>query len=147
VDPLRLTSRHLAAGASVLALAAAAPAFAAGPIDGRWQGTATLAELVRAGVSQTTAGKLCGTATGPCVPAAVSFANGHFRFHTRAGGTATGTYRLEGKHIRFVFVSGLAVKPGEVAECGWSVYRDRLTFTKLPGRPCDGWDAAPWVRG
>src|SRR5262245_18111215 len=140
-------SRHFVLAPLTAAALVAASAAAASPLDGRWTGTATLADLEQAGVAQPYAGKLCGTATGPCAPAAVSFGNGRFRFHSQTGGNASGTFGVNGKHVRFVFASGVGVQPGTVAECGWSVYRDRLSFTKVRGRPCYGWDAAPWRRG
>src|SRR5262245_51272068 len=39
---------------------------------------------------------------------------------------------------------GSAAEPPNV--CAWSLYRDRLTITGTPGRPCIGWPAFAWTR-
>jgi hypothetical protein len=131
---------------TVTTLAAAAAAAAAGPIDGHWDGHATRAQLLHQRIPAPVVDKLCGDSTDPCPPAAVTFAGGRFHFRSGTGQAAVGSFSLVGNIARFVFQSGVGVKPGQVAECRWSVYRDQLTFSILPGRRCLGWDAAPWVR-
>ena len=140
--------------AAAVVLGAAAPGAAlsarheASPLDGRWIGHATRAQLIKVGkVGVSIVNQLCGPPPAVCSPASVTFANG--RFHLNSGRTnrnATGTYTVTGDVVRFVFATGVGIDPGDVAYCRWSVYRERLTFTRLPGRQCYGWNSAPWVR-
>ena len=75
------------------------------------------------------------------------YQNGRFQLRTqRTGGIARGTYSVRGKVSRLVFASGVGVTRGQVSECTWSVYRDRLTFKAIPGRPSLLCDAGVWTR-
>jgi hypothetical protein len=121
---------------------------AAGPFDGRWNATATRAQLLRK-IPAAVVDRICGPAPRPCPPARVEFANGRFRLYQLDPGTAPpsyGTFRVAGNLVRFVFTRGVGVKAGTVAECAWSVYRNRLVFKAVPARPCRGWDSGPFVR-
>lgn len=113
----------------------------AGPFDGRWKATVTPAQLRRAGASASLTARLYG-------PYTAVFRSGRLETHNgRTGAIATGTFSVRGKVTRVVFESGVAVKPGQVSECTWSVYRDRLTFKAIPGRPSLLCDAPVWTRG
>lgn len=130
------------AAAAVLTVAQAnARSLPISPIDGRWTATITRAGLIRTGeVDPASAVKLYG-------PYTARFANGRFQVRNgRTGRGAAGTFTVSGKLVRFVFAYGVGLKPGAVAVCAQSVYRDRLTFTKAPGRPCMAFDAAVWMR-
>jgi hypothetical protein len=113
---------------------------AASPIEGRWKASLTRASLLRTGnVDPVLAAQLYG-------PWTAQFANGRFQARNeRTGRGASGTFRVSGKLVRFVFATGIGLEPGDVGFCNASVYRDRLTFTRLPGRPCR-WEDAVWTR-
>jgi hypothetical protein len=138
---MRRTALLLGPAAAVIA---AAPALGAGAptlLDGRWKATFTRAALVRTGeVSPNALGSLYG-------PWTASFAGGRFRTRNeRTGGGGAGTFAVSGGRVRFVFATGIAVRSGSAAVCIASVYRGRLTFRRVPGRSCLGWDAAVWTR-
>lgn len=115
-------------------------AVRASPLDGRWTATITRAQLRRAGASAALAGKLYGSYT-------ARHENGRFEIRNhRTGGVARGTFTVRGDVFRGVFARGVGVKPGDVMVCTWSVYRDRLTFRPIPGRPSQLCDAAVWTR-
>jgi len=130
-------------GAAVAISAPAARQLApeATSIDGRWKASITRAGLLRTGeVDPAEAAKLYG-------PWSAQFANGRFEARNeRTGRGAKGTFSVAGKVVRFVFATGVGVKPGAVAFCPASVYRDRLTFTRTRGRACLAWNAAVWTR-
>jgi hypothetical protein len=137
----------LAPLAAVLAAATAgtAPARmpvvqAGSPIDGRWHASMTRTGLLGTGeVDLTEAAQLYG-------PWTARFANGRFQARNeRTGRGASGTFVVSGKFVRFVFATGIGLEPGDVAVCNASVYRDRLTFARVPGRPCR-WNVAVWTR-
>ena len=141
------------ASARLFAIAIVAAAFAAhgvgaakSPIDGRWKTTkATLDELRAAGVPPRNAELL---AHGPGTPA-LEFQDGTFRgLDLQTGKTAaTGTYRLDGNLIRLVFRTGFAVELGTTYVLGWSLYRDRLVFSRVPGRiTLQTFTLKPWTR-
>ena len=51
------------------------------------------------------------------------------------------------KLIRIVFQTARFVRLGEVYELRWSVYRDSLTFSAVPGNePLQAITFKPWVR-
>jgi hypothetical protein len=87
---------------------------------------------------------------------ALDFEAGHFRVLDLASGKTigAGSYTARDEGIRLVFTSVQSVDPTVKAIVGrawwlrWSVYRDRLTFSKMPGR--DGsalivWTIQPWT--
>jgi hypothetical protein len=110
------------------------------PLDGRWTASITRAQLLRAGASKSLALKLYGTYT-------ARYGNGRFEFRNhRTGAIARGTFTVRGKVSRIVFATGVGVKPGEISECTWNIYRDRLTFKPIPGRPSLLCNAGVWGR-
>jgi hypothetical protein len=130
-----------AAAAAVTVAQANARSLPASPIDGRWTATITRAGLIRTGeVDLASAVKLYGRYT-------ARFTDGRFQVRNgRTGHAAAGTFTVSGKLVRFVFAYGVGLKPGDVGVCTKSIYRDRLTFTKVPGRPCRAFNAAVWTR-
>jgi hypothetical protein len=126
---------------AVLAAVAAQSAGAAGPFDGQWKTSVSRAALLATGeVVPSELGQLSG-------PWTASFAGRRFRMRnerTRAEGT--GTFVATGDRVRFVFRSGVAVRPGQAADCTFSIYRGRLAFAKVPGRSCLALDAATWTK-
>jgi hypothetical protein len=113
----------------------------AGPFDGRWTATVTSAQLRRAGATGSLVAKLYG-------PYTALYQKGRFEFRNhRTGAIHRGTFSVRGKVSRLVWPNGgIGVKPGQVSECTWSVYRDRLTFKAIPGRPSLLCDAGVWTR-
>jgi hypothetical protein len=111
-----------------------------GPFDGRWTATVTRAQLRRAGASTSLVAKLYG-------PYTALFQNGRFEMRNhRTDGIARGTFSVRGNVSRLVFARGVGLDPGQISECTWSVYRDRLTFHAIPGRPSLLCDAGVWTR-
>ena len=111
-----------------------------GPFDGRWTATITLAQLRRAGASAPLAAKLYGPWTALYQQARFTFRN------HRTGTVSRGTFTVRGRISRLIFASGVGITPGQISECTWSVYRDRLTFKAIPGRPSLLCDAGVWAR-
>ena len=112
----------------------------ASPLDGRWTANVTLAQLRRAGAPASLAAKLYG-------PYTALWQKGRFEIRNhRTGAIARGTFSVRGNVSRVVFASGVGIKPGQVSVCTWTVYRDRLTFKPIPGRPSLLCDAGVWTR-
>ena len=77
----------------------------------------------------------------------IEFEDGRFEIRRKEGGGGAGTYAVDGHRIRFVWDTGVAVQRGEVFVSRWSVYRDRLSFTPIPGRTkMAGLDVEPFTR-
>jgi hypothetical protein len=139
----------LALLAAVSTIAAAAPSLAAGTstIEGRWKTKrATLQQLLAAGFRRKDAEALAQAVRGT---PALDLENGVFKGLDLSTGrvVATGTYRLTGNVIRFVFKTGVAVQLGQTYALRWSVYRDRLTFSSVPARPSlAAFTLNPWTR-
>jgi hypothetical protein len=93
-------------------------------LEGRWRVHWTRNELLRAGLRPADAEALEGTFV-------VEFANGLL---STASGRTRGTYSVTGPVVRLVFDSGAAVDPGRTYQLKWSVYRDSLSFSAVPGR-------------
>jgi TRAP-type C4-dicarboxylate transport system substrate-binding protein len=94
-------------------------------IEGRWRVSWTREELIAAGLAPKDADALRGTWV-------VEFANGRFG---PADEPPVGTYAFDGDVISLVFESRLGgVTPGKAYELRWSVYRDSLAFSAVPGR-------------
>jgi hypothetical protein len=132
-------------GATSLALVTSGePANAAPPVttartgasalEGTWKTTpATLAELLA--VPNTDRPHVLPLVLhAPKTPELV-FHNGAFKGIDGATGRvlATGSYAVSGDQITFVFRRGIAVALGKPYRLGWSIFRDRLTFTPIPG--------------
>jgi hypothetical protein len=134
---------------AALAVVASAPSSGAGTsaIDGRWKTKrVTLQRLLDAGFRRKDAEALAHAVRGT---PAIDLENGVFKGLDLNTGrvVATGTYRLTGNVIRFVFKTGVAVQLGLTYSLRWSVYRDRLTFSSVPGRPSLGaFTLNPWTR-
>ena len=123
-------------------LAAVVLTAGAGPFDGRWEGSVTVSQLLHTAAPPTPAlaQKLAGRYT-------MVFEKGRFEFRNqRTGAVARGTYTVRGNISRLVFATGVGVRRGSVSECTWSLYRGRLTFKAIAGRPSLLCDAAVWVR-
>jgi hypothetical protein len=114
--------------------------LAAGPFDGRWHTTLSRAQLIRAGAEPASANALYGSYSARFALGRFTFSNGR----THRG--ARGSFVVRGKVARFTFSSGVGLRPGEAAELRWSVYRDRLTFKAIRGRPALLLDAGIWTR-
>ena len=127
---------------ALVPLAAALLAAGAAPFDGRWEASVTVSQLLHAKPRPTAAlaQKLAGRYT-------IVFEKGRFESRNqRTGGVARGTYTVSGNVARIVFATGVGVRRGSVSECTWSVYRGRLTFKAIAGRPSQLCDAPVWVR-
>lgn len=139
----------LALLAALAMIAASPPSSAAGTsaIEGRWKTKkVTLQSLLDAGFRRKDAEALAHAVRGT---PAIDLENGMFKGLDLSTGrvVATGTYRLTGNVIRFVFKTGVAVQLGMTYSLRWSVYRDRLTFSSVPGRPSLGaFTLNPWTR-
>jgi len=138
--------RLLAALVAVTALAAASGASGAGthgtPLDGRWKWTITRAEAL----------KCCKTAA-IAGPSLAEFRDG--RIYALDAGTGRliglrGTYKVAGHIATFVFshqYPGTAPIPGRPYLMRFNIYRDRLTWSMVPGRPgLTSLTLVPWVR-
>ena len=129
--------------ASVVPACPAPPTPAADPaaIEGRWQSRVTQAALVAAGDTPVEAKAARGTWV-------VEFGAGRFTARLLESGIEySGTYELRGDILSVDF----DVCPGAVctliSETRWSIYRDQLILTKIPGRPFSSVGiAAPWTR-
>jgi len=109
-------------------------------LHGRWKATLTREELRMAGASPGLADALRGSWT-------IEVEHGRFEIRRREGGGGTGAYTVAGNSIRFVWETGVAVRRGEVFVSRWSVYRDKLSFTPIPGRTkMAGLDVEPFIR-
>jgi TRAP-type C4-dicarboxylate transport system substrate-binding protein len=111
-------------------------------LEGRWETTWTRDDLVAAGIRPKDALLLSGHHT-------ADFHDGRFRFagDPGSGKSATGTYVLDGDVVRLTFRTGVALQLGRVYELGWSVYRDSLAFTAVPGsEPLLAFLSAPYRR-
>jgi hypothetical protein len=127
---------------ALVPLAAALLAGSAGPFDGHWKTSVTVAQLLHTAAPPTPAlaEKLAGRYT-------MVFEKGRFEERNqRTSAIGRGTYTVHGNVARVVFASGVGVRRGQVSECTWNVYRGRLTFKAIAGRPSLLCDAAVWVR-
>jgi TRAP-type C4-dicarboxylate transport system substrate-binding protein len=110
-------------------------------IEGRWRAKPTAADLIAVGDNRDEARAGRGTWI-------VEFRAGRFTARQPATGLEySGTYELRGD----VLSADFDVCPGTVctliSETRWSVYRDQLTLTEIPGRPFSSVGvAAPWTR-
>jgi hypothetical protein len=119
------------------------------PLDGRWTLATkpTTEELIAKGMPRAYAEALNDNIGTP----AMEYHNGHFRWFDLATGitAAKGTYVVEGHEVTFATTWQ---KPGTIPQpriirLRWSIYRDRLTFSDLPGRPISPpFTIRPWTR-
>ena len=110
-------------------------------LEGRWRSTPTAAELVAVGDNAAEARAAHGTWV-------AEFRSGHLTARlVEAGLEYSATYEVRGDIVSIDF----QVCPGTVctliSETRWSVYRNRLTFARIAGRPFSSVAvAAPWTR-
>ena len=109
-------------------------------LEGRWRATLTREALRGSGASPGLTEALRGTWT-------LAFEGDRFVFRREEGGGGRGTYTVDGSSIRFVWERGIEVRLGEVFFSRWSMYRDQLSFSPVPGRTkLVGLDVAPFER-
>ena len=112
-------------------------------IDGRWETTWTRDGLIAVGLARRDAVAIAGHHT-------VDFHDKRFRFEgdPGSGRSAEGSYVVDGDVVRFTFrAGGAALQLGRVYELKWSVYRDSLTFSAVPGsEPLLAFLTAPYRR-
>jgi hypothetical protein len=130
----------------LVALAAASPVTAAdgrrvggSPIDGTWTWTWTAADMNRAGAAAYDRRTLLG-------PETCTFANGRWDGQNLASGRRDGgLFTIRGNVVTFRPEYGRAAP--RVVELRFRVYRDRLTWSTIPGRA--SWTllpTTPWTR-
>jgi hypothetical protein len=130
----------LLGAAAIAAPTVGARSAVATKLDGRWTGSLTRAQVLHATGSKSLAEKLHGSWT-------ALLGKGRFEFHDRdTGADARGTFVVNRNRVRFLFATGLGIKKGQVGEFTWSVYRNRLTFKTVPGRPGVLIDVTVWTR-
>jgi hypothetical protein len=135
--------------ASVAPLAgASARGFDRSPLDGRWKIAykATTEQLVAHGMPRSAAEALgCLDVEIP----AVDLNGGRARWFDLATGKTTcrGSYVVRGDRVGFSSSRCPVPTPAGVTWMRWSVFRDRLTFSAIQGRPnIVAITISPWVR-
>ena len=95
------------------------------PLDGTWTWTWTRDDVGRARAGAYDFGRYTAT-----------LANGRATARNlRTGRVRHAKYFVHGNVVGFVFPErSVGVVPGRMYELKWSIYRDRLRFTELPGR-------------
>jgi TRAP-type C4-dicarboxylate transport system substrate-binding protein len=98
-------------------------------LEGRWETTLTVDELVDAGTETDLAELIAGTTV-------LEFEDGEFRALDATTGKerAAATYDVDGDVVTIVWEHGIGLQPGSSERLRWSVYRDALTFSGVPGR-------------
>jgi TRAP-type C4-dicarboxylate transport system substrate-binding protein len=117
------------------------PAPIGSAIDGRWRSTPTAAQLVAVGRSPAEAQAEQGSWI-------VEFRAGGFKARqVETGVEYSGFYELRGDILSLDFEVCPGTRCTLVSETRWSLFRNRLTLTEIPGRPFAGAGvAAPWTR-
>lgn len=142
--------RVIALATVVAAVSLAAPAAAGtSKLDGRWRWSWSVAELTRGGSPPAVAKKLAG-------PGMVEFRDGRvYKLDPRTGRVEflAGSFTVAGNVVTFRFrrVPGRrpppGIVPGRIYQLRWSIYRDRLTWSELPGREeLTAFPLEPWIR-
>jgi TRAP-type transport system periplasmic protein len=120
------------------------------PLDGVYRVTTTANDLRAAGVpAADVVPENYGTWT-------YVFDRGRFAFtqeDEQACTWAYGTFAVKGKQVEWKFTDAGGIspnnalnKPGEFFVFGWSVYRETLTLTAVPGESPENFRAKPWPR-
>jgi hypothetical protein len=141
--------RRAAVLLAVGVLAAAGPASAGRtPLDGRWKmtRTATTRQLIAHGTWPSAARAIARLHVR--IPA-VELRDGQARWFDLATGrtTCTGTFLVRGDRVGFAFSTCAMPMPHGVSWMRWTVFRNRLAFSALPGRaPLSPIAVYPWVR-
>jgi hypothetical protein len=135
--------RHLTCLLGSMALAGALTASAdarsgaASPLDGRWTFTWTPAQM-RPICASCAVGRFL-----------VEFRDGHVIRLPPKPVLRTGRFSVRGNLASFVFPAPApaGIIAGRMYAMRWSIYRDRLTWSKVPGRPLlEAFLITPWVR-
>jgi hypothetical protein len=132
---MRGSPRLLAVAAIAAAVAASGSGAAnagGSPIDGRWTWTWPAAQLRHAGAGSYDVKTMAG-------PGSVVFAHGRYlaRF-ANSGRVASGRFSVEGDVIRLApDKRDPHDVPGKIVFMRFSIFRDRLTWSVIPGR--SGW--------
>jgi hypothetical protein len=111
------------------------PASPRGPLEGRWRLKWTREELIAVGVPA----KIIKDAP-QAASVTVEFKGGRFRLIVPAGTVVgKGTYTVEGDVMRLVYEAPapLGYVAGQVYQHRWNIYRDLLTFSRVPGSDAD----------
>jgi hypothetical protein len=117
-------------------------------LDGRWKLIgATTEELIAKGLPKAAAERLNHDIGIP----AMEYHNGQFRWFDLATGIAAakGTYAIDGNEVTFTttWQRPGTIRQPRVIRLRWRVFRDRLTFSDIPGRPpTPPLTIKPWVR-
>jgi len=127
----------IAAVMSLGAPVAVARVLPSSPLDGRWTFIWTLAELKRNNASTRYAGYNL-----------VEFRDGRFISVLPRPVRDLGPFRTSGNVATFVFAAPIGgLVAGRPYVMRWSIYRDRLTWSAVPGRAFIGmFIAVPWTR-
>lgn len=123
--------------AGALAASADARSGAASPLDGRWTFTWTRAEM-RPICASCTVGRFL-----------VEFRDGHVIRLLPKPVLRSGRFSVRGNLASMVFPAPApaGIIPGTTYLMRWSIYRDRLTWSRVPGRPAlEAFLITPWVR-
>jgi hypothetical protein len=139
-SPLLLLVASLLAGA--VAVSAAASSSDGSPLDGRWAFTWTAHALVKAGAGDVVS--LAG-------PKMVEFRSGRWYKldpRTQRVQSVVAKFTVHGDVAYFTFlIKEPTVDSGKTYEMRFSIYRDRLTWSRVPGRAgLDALASTPWVR-
>jgi hypothetical protein len=127
--------------AAFAAVAGAAPAATTtSPLDGTWKWTWTRAQIVPHDGDPSEAGTHVAT-----------FADGIVTSRNlRTGRVERARFSVAGNVVDFVFGTSMSPRglvPGTAYRVRWSIYRDRLTFATVRGRPTLGLlPVTPWIR-
>jgi hypothetical protein len=153
---LLLALTAVAAVTAAFQTTAARPAQS--PIDGRWVQTHLVSrqELIQELIAHGMPPKIAATAPYLEKPA-LDFQAGRFRVFDLASGKTLGAgrYAVSDEGVRVVFTSVQSANSlvkaivGRVWWLRWSVYHDRLAFSKMPGRDGSGllvWTLHPLTR-
>ena len=117
-------------------------ATSAAALEGTWETTWAVGSLIAAGIAPKDAAALSGHHV-------AELENGRARFYgdPGSGKSATAIYEVDGEVVRLVFETGIALQIGRPYELRWSVYRDSLTFSAVPGsEPLLAFTTAPYTR-
>ena len=113
------------------------------PIDGRWRWSYTYAELLHC----------CGKAVADTLagPSLSEFRDGQIYALDADSGRLIGlrgTYRVAGDVVSFVFSHHYpGLTPGRTYVMRFTLFRDRLTWSRVPGRPgLDALTVTSWTR-
>jgi hypothetical protein len=141
------TARSLVAVAAFALVVAPGAAGGSSPLDGRWTWTWTRSELLGPGAKGCEAAAYVPHDLGSWT---ITFANGRYAARVlRTGEVIHGSFSVDRDVLTFVPHRRHEGMPAwRPARIRFSVYRDRVTFTDLPGRLCPLhlFTLEPWTR-